>query len=288
MNFSIIIPTFENYKYLSHCVGSILKNSSYKHEVIIHLNGNDENSRKLISEENLLSTSSDINIGLCSSVNMAAKKASTSYILYAHDDMYFLPKWDEYIKKEIEEINHNNFYLSLTQISHTGAVKGNLQHIQFDCGDSIDNFDEKKLLNQFDKFEFRNLQGTHWAPHIIHKSLWETIGGFSEEFNPGYGSDPDLNMKMWMNGVRIFKGISKSRVYHFSSLTTRKNDKIVPNNGKKTFLLKWRITIDFFIKHYLKRGTEYQGPLNEPKKNLIYYFDLLQSKIKLLITILFK
>ncbi len=288
MNFSIIIPTFENYKYLSLCVGSILKNSSYKHEVIIHLNGNDENSRKLISEENLLSTSSDINIGLCSSVNMAAKKASTSYILYAHDDMYFLPKWDEYIKKEIEEINHNNFYLSLTQISHTGAVKGNLQHIQFDCGDSIDNFDEKKLLNQFDKFEFRNLQGTHWAPHIIHKSLWETIGGFSEEFNPGYGSDPDLNMKMWMNGVRIFKGISKSRVYHFSSLTTRKNDKIVPNNGKKTFLLKWRITIDFFIKHYLKRGTEYQGPLNEPKKNLIYYFDLLQSKIKLLITILFK
>ena len=219
---------------------------------------------------------------------MAAKKASTSYILYAHDDMYFLPKWDEYIKKEIEEINHNNFYLSLTQISHTGAVKGNLQHIQFDCGDSIDNFDEKKLLNQFDKFEFRNLQGTHWAPHIIHKSLWETIGGFSEEFNPGYGSDPDLNMKMWMNGVRIFKGISKSRVYHFSSLTTRKNDKIVPNNGKKTFLLKWRITIDFFIKHYLKRGTEYQGPLNEPKKNLIYYFDLLLSKIKLLITILFK
>ena len=235
MNFSIIIPTFENYKYLSLCVESILKNSSYKHEVIIHLNGNDENSRKLISEENLLSTSSDINIGLCSSVNMAAKKASTSYILYAHDDMYFLPKWDEYIKKEIEEINHNNFYLSLTQISHTGAVKGNLQHIQFDCGDSIDNFDEKKLLNQFDKFEFRNLQGTHWAPHIIHKSLWETIGGFSEEFNPGYGSDPDLNMKMWMNGVRIFKGISKSRVYHFSSLTTRKNDKIVPNNGKKTF-----------------------------------------------------
>ena len=110
MNFSIIIPTFENYKYLSLCVGSILKNSSYKHEVIIHLNGNDENSRKLISEENLLSTSSDINIGLCSSVNMAAKKASTSYILYAHDDMYFLPKWDEYIKKEIEEINHNNFF----------------------------------------------------------------------------------------------------------------------------------------------------------------------------------
>ena len=50
----------------------------------------------------------------------------------------------------------------------------------------------------------------------------ESYWGFSEEFNPGFGSDPDLNMKLWKYGVRIFKGISKSRVYHFGSLTARK------------------------------------------------------------------
>ena len=54
------------------------------------------------------------------------------------------------------------------------------------------------------------------------KSLWNKIGGFSEEFNPGFGSDPDLNMKLWINGVRIFKCVNKSRVYHFGSQTTRK------------------------------------------------------------------
>ena len=42
-----------------------------------------------------------------------------------------------------------------------------------------------------------------------------------------------------MEGVRIFKGINKSRVYHFGSLTTRKNKELLRNNGNKTFLLKW-------------------------------------------------
>ena len=44
----------------------------------------------------------------------------------------------------------------------------------------------------------------------------------SEEFNPGDASDPDFVLKLWNQNVRIFKGISKFRVYHFGSLTTRK------------------------------------------------------------------
>ena len=161
----------------------------------------------------------------------------------------------------------------MTQVSHTKGVKDNLQHIHFDCGTSLENFDLNKLLKHYDKFNFRNLQGSHWAPHLIHKSIWDKIGGFSEEFNPGFASDPDLSMKLWMEGVRIFKGISKSRLYHFGSITTRKNAKINRNDGKKTFLLKWKFTVEFFVKHYLRRGGEFDGPLKEPIKNMSYYFD---------------
>ena len=283
MNFSIIIPTFQNYAYLKLCIESILKNSKYNHEIIIHLNGQDEKSMNLILKNNIIFSQSEQNLGLCSGVNLATKKATKSYILYAHDDMYFLPNWDLYLEEEIKAINHKKFYLSLTQISYTGAVKGNIQHIQFDCGNTIDNFDEKKLLDNYTKFEFNDLHGSHWAPHLIHKELWDKIGGFSEEFNPGFASDPDLNMKLWREGVRIFKNVSKSRVYHFGSLTTRKNAKIIRNNGKKTFLTKWGITIDLFIKHYLRRGTIYNSPLEEPKKNIFYYFNLVESKIRFLV-----
>ena len=56
------------------------------------------------------------------------------------------------------------------------------------------------------------------TPHLIHKDLWNEVGGFSEEFSPGLGSDPDFNMKLWKSGVRIFKCLNKSRVYHFGSI----------------------------------------------------------------------
>ena len=123
-------------------------------------------------------------------------------------------------------------------------------HIQLDCGNDFKDFDEEKLLREHKKIKFFDHQGSHWAPHLIHKSYWDKIGGFSEEFNPGIGSDPDLNMKLWKSGVRIFKGISKFRVYHFGSIVLRKKKNFIKNKGSKTFLLKWGMTPTFFVKFY--------------------------------------
>ena len=281
---TIIIPSYQNSSYLKLCIQSILKHSYFDHEIIVHLNSPDIESEIFLNKEKIFFTKSNKNIGLCSAVNHASTKSNTNFILYAHDDMYFLPKWDVFLFDEINLIPHNKFYLSLTQISHNRGVKGNLHHIHFDCGSDLKNFNEDKLLDNFERFEFRDLQGSHWAPHIIHKDTWKAIGGFSEEFNPGFGSDPDLNMKLWKYGVRIFKGISKSRVYHFGSLTARKNKNVFRNNGKMTFLIKWKMTVDFFTKHYLRRGTVYYEPLKEPEKNFSYYLDYIFSKIKFFIT----
>ena len=288
MLFSIIIPTYQNFKYFKLTVDSIKKNSSHLHEIITHINGEDKSTEDYLIQNKLKYTKSSENIGLCSGVNNAAQLSTQNYILYSHDDMYFLPDWDLFLIDEIKKINHEKFYLSMTQISHTKGVKGNLQHIHFDCGSSLENFNLNKLLKNYDKFNFRNLQGSHWAPHLIHKSIWNKIGGFSEEFNPGFASDPDLNMKLWMEGVRIFKGVSSSRLYHFGSITARKNTKINRNDGKKTFLLKWKFTVEFFVKHYLKRGVEYEGSLNEPNKDLFYFIDYIITKSKYYFVKIFK
>ena len=288
MEFSIIIPTFENYDYCKLTIDSIKHNSSFNHEIIVHLNGIDDQTENYLKKENILFTKSDQNIGLCSGVNTAYKKSTKKYILYSHDDMFFLPNWDIELLKEVKLINNNKFYLSLTHIAASGPVKGSIQHIQFDCGDNISNFDKEKLIKNFDKLKFNDLQGSHWAPHLIPKKLWDKVGGFSEEFNPGFASDPDLNMKLWVEGNRVFKSVSKSRIYHFGSVTTRKNKKIIKNNGKKTFLLKWKMTVEFFTKYYLRRGEIYNGPLNEPNKNLFYYIDFLISKSKFCLTKYFK
>ena len=285
--FSIIIPTYNNLEYLKITIESIFKNSKYNHDIVVHVNEGTDASLEYVKDKKLNFTYSIENLGLCTGVNTAAKKAKTNYILYSHDDMYFCPGWDICLEKEVKKLNTNKFYLSASMIEKNSG------HIQFDAGDNFSNFDEDKLLKNFEKMSHFDFQGSHWAPHLIHKKIWNEIGGFSEEFNPGMGSDPDLNMKLWQNGVRIFKGLSNFKVYHFGSISLRKKKNLSVNNGTKTFLKKWKITPTFFTKHYLRGGVfsnnkiickSYDGPVNEPVKNFSYFKDLIKCKIKLLIS----
>ena len=148
--------------------------------------------------------------------------------------------------------------------------------VNLDCGSSIETFDEQKALMEYKNIDYYDFQGSTWAPHIIHKDTWNKVGGFSEEYFPGTGSDPDLNMKLWNIGVRLFKGLGRCRVYHFSSVSLRKK---AWNNGAKIFLLKWGMSIKFFKKYYLKSDTPFKGQLNEPEKNFNYCFDLIKCKL---------
>ena len=274
--FSIIIPTFNNKNYLELCIKSLRKNSSFEHQIIPHVNIGNDGTIKLLKNLGIEFTHTSYNAGICEGMNKAARKSRSKYIIYAHDDFYFCPEWDEILLKEIRKIPHNNFYLS--------GIMMNNGPLKFDCGNNLEDFDEDKLLKNYKKYNHYDFQGSTWAPHIIHKDLWEKIGGFSEEFFPGTGSDPDLNMKLWNEGVRIFKGINNFKVYHFGSIVTRKyksHPTIITESGSrgaKIFLLKWKISIKFFKKFFLKSNTKYTGPLNEPSKNFKFYFELFLCK----------
>ena len=275
--FSIIIPSFNNLPYLKICISSIKKNSKFEHEIITHINDGSDGTEKYLISEKIKYTITKYNAGICEGVNRAAKEATTSYILYAHDDFYFCPGWDEVLLNEVKKITHNNFYLS--------GIMMNNGPLKFDCGNKLEDFNEKKLLDNYKSINHYDFQGSTWAPHLIHKETWDAVGGFSEEFFPGTGSDPDLNMKLWNKGVRIFKGINDFKVYHFGSIVTRKykNHPTIKtesgSKGAKIFLLKWGITIKFFKRFYLRSDHKYDGQLNEPFKDTKYFFNLLLSKI---------
>ncbi len=276
--FSIIIPTFNNLEYLRFCIRSINLNSKFKtHEIIPHINVGSDGTLDYLKINNFKFTHTTNNAGICEGMNKAAKKSTFNYILYAHDDFYFCPDWDEILKTELDKIGHKFFYLSGTMM-HNGQIP-------FDCGNNLKKFDENKFLKNYKKYNYYDFQGSTWAPHLIHKDIWNKVGGFSEEYYPGTGSDPDLNKKLWDAGIRIFKGINDFKVYHFGSIVTRKyknHPSIVTESGSrggKIFLLKWGFSIKFFKKHFLNSDTIYKGELKNPKKNLRYYFDLFLNKI---------
>ena len=280
--FSIIIPTFNNVEYLKKCIDSIKKNSTYNHEIIPHVNEGSDGTIDYLKENNIEFTFTNYNSGICKGMNMAAKKAKTEFILYAHDDFYFCPNWDLVLKSELDMIKHKNFYLSGTMVNNG--------QITLDCGSNLETFDEKKLLSEISNANYYDFQGSTWAPHLIHKETWNKVGGFSEEFFPGTGSDPDLNMKLWKEGVRIFKGINDFKVYHFGSIVTRKykNHPTIKtesgSRGAKIFLLKWGITIKFFKKFILNSDTKYLGELDDPKKDINYLLQLTLCKLNYLYT----
>ncbi len=261
--FSILIPTWNNLSYLQLCLESINDHSTMNHQVIVIINeGLDGTKEWIQAKKNIQSIYFKENIGICHALNSAAKLANTNYILYMNDDMYVLPGWDQALKEEIEQIGHTKFFLSSTMIEPSPTDNNCV--IVKDYGNSVENFRKEALLNEYTTLEKKDWNGATWPPNVMHKNVWNMVGGMSQEFSPGMYSDPDLSMKLWQKGIRYFKGTGKSKVYHFG---TKSTGRIQQNDGKKIFLKKWGITPGDFSKYYLKRGEPFEGPLPEVRLN---------------------
>ena len=277
--FSILIPTFNNIQCLKLCIKSLKKNSNFINQIICHANVGDDGTLKYLEENNIQYTHTSYNSGICKGINKTVKFAKFDYFLYGHDDFYFCPNWDLILYEEVKKIGHNNFYLSGTMM--------NQGQIKFNCGNHPDKFNENKFLKEYKKYNYYDFQGSTWAPSLVHRDIWNKVGGLSEEYFPGMGSDPDFNMKLWNIGIRIFKGINNFKVYHFGSIVLRDNKKIISKKkygslSSKIFLFKWGITIKFFKKFYLRSGDKYMKPLENPVKNINYLYELIKCKIYLL------
>lgn len=274
--FSLLIPSWNNLAYLKLCVRSIRQNSSHSHQIILLINeGKDGSLTWAEKQKDLDYVYSPENLGICYGLNACRSLVHTGYMLYINDDMYVLPGWDDVLLREIRQLNHSMFMLSSTMIEPYDIK--NICGIVKNYGDNPGNFQEKKLLGEYSQLEKQDWSGSTWPPILVSTAVWDMVGGMSVEFSPGMYSDPDLSMKLWEAGVRYFKGMGKSRVYHFGSKSTKRVKK---NRGRNMFLQKYGITSRYFTKHYLKRGREFTGTLSDPA---IPCIDKIMHKIKLLL-----
>jgi len=251
--FSILIPSWNNLKYLQLCIESIQKNSFYKHQIVVHINDGSDGSLDWVKENKIDFTHTNDNAGVCIALNMAATKATEEYIVFVNDDMYCLPNWDKFLADEIAIVSSDCFMISATMIEPKDT--NNNAVIVANYGNDIDNFNEAKILQEFTTHNKEDWSGSCWPPNIVHKYYWNLVGGYSIEFSPGMSSDDDFAMKMWQVGCRHFKGIAASRVYHFQQKSTKRIEK---NNGGKQFFNKWEMTQSHFNKKYIKKGQPFQ------------------------------
>ncbi len=258
--FSILIPTWNNLPYLKLCIRSIRQHSALPFQIVVHINEGTDGTLEWIEQQRDIAYSiSDTNIGVCYALNFCRQLATADYLLYLNDDMYTCPGWDSALITEVHNIGHPFFFLSATMIE---PVTQNPCCIEMNCGQTLETFDEKKLLEHGNTVEKNDWQGSTWPPNLVHKDIWDLAGGYSTEFSPGMNSDPDFSMKLWQMGIRLFKGIGASRVYHFGSVSVRRINK---NKGYFTFVSKWGLTQSAFQLGYLRRGEKFDGPLREPQ-----------------------
>jgi GT2 family glycosyltransferase len=264
--FTILIPTWNNLPYLKACIESITRHSTFRHQLVVHVNDGRDGTLDWVKENHIEYTHSDENIGICKALNKASMLARQKYICYFNDDMFALPGWDYFLARDIEDIGHQDFFISSTMIEPKPGKDLNI--LQGHNYGDLNNFSENKLIKEYKDLRMNDWSGASWPPNVVPRSLWEKVGGYSDEFSPGMYSDPDFSMKLWQEGVRYFKGIGESRVYHFMSKST---EKIVKNDGRKTFIQKWKITPGYFYKYMLRMGKKWDGELATPHKDLIYW-----------------
>jgi len=275
--FSIIIPSWNNVEFLKICIGSLRKNSRYSHQIIVHLNEGSDGSLEWVKEQNLDFTYSAENIGISYAMNLARTRVTSDLLVYFNDDMYACPDWDFWLYEEVKKQASPYFFLSSTMIEPRAS--GNSCAIApFDFGSNPGDFRESALLENFAKPAKADWNGATWPPSVLPTLLWDLVGGYSTEFSPGMYSDPDFSMKLWEFGVRNFKGVSKSRVYHFMSKSTGKLK--FKKNGSHMFLNKWGMSSNIFSKYYLRRGQVWSGPLQVPANTVMLKLKLWLSKIK--------
>ena len=256
--FSILIPTWNNLNYLKFCINSLQKNSRFNNQIVVFVNeGKDGTADWLKQQKNIDFIHADENRGVCYAVNACRTLVKNDYIVYMNDDMYACPDWDFELQQEIKNLKTDYFYMSATLIEPVKLNNPNYVAMIRDFGDSPETFNEKGLLEELPNLQKENWKGSSWPPSVVHKKIWDLVGGFSIEFTPGMYSDPDFSMKLWQAGVRVFMGVGKSKVYHFGAKSTKRVRK---NKGSDTFLRKWGITANTFYSKILELGKKYTGP----------------------------
>ena len=256
--YSIVIPTWNNLPYLQLCIGSLRKNSTYRHQIIVMINEGVDGTKEWVeSQSDIDYVYSETNIGICYGLNACRNLVQTTHILYANDDMYFLPKWDFFMDKKLQSMDGKTCMISATMIEPHG---NNPCCIIADFGDDLQTFRENDLLSQYQNLKHTDWSGSTWPPVLVSLDLWDKVGGMSVEFSPGMYSDPDLSLKLWNAGVRNFIGVGNSLVYHFGCKSTKR---VKQNRGRHTFTMKWGFSANVFMHQFLKIGEPAILPLND-------------------------
>ncbi len=263
---SIIIPTRDHVTLLQSCIGSIIKLSTYSnYEIIIVDNRSSKNETKEYfevlkqSQQNIRIIEFDEDFNFSRLNNIASRFARGEHLLFLNNDTEVIsPEWIESLlehseREEVSCVGAKLLYPDGT-IQHAGVVIGL-------CGpaEHVYKFSDAHDIGYMGHLtSIRNYSAVTGACLMIKKKVFESLGGFDEEFREGFG-DTDLCLRAQSQGYyTVFTPFAE--LYHHESATRGKSwDRDNHPEDTARFRERWNEKI--------KEGDPYYNP-NLPLNSL--------------------
>ena len=248
---SIIIPARDKFPITYHCLASlILAQNKATFEVIL---ADDESSDETTAAEeiveNLRVVRNEYNLGFVKTNNKAVQQAKGRYICLLNNDTEVTSGWiDEALSifdlmNDVGAVGCKLIYPDGSLQEAGGIVWGS--GVPWNYG--------KNRNASHPGFNYtRDADYLSAAALFVKKTVWEEVGGFSEEFAPAYYEDTDLAFKIRRSGHRTVY-CPTSEVIHFegksNGTSTKSGIKKYQDINSATFREKWFLD-------YKKHGKE--------------------------------
>ena len=213
MKYSVVIPHMSNSKYIDACIEALKHNSCYEHEIV------------RITDE------TDVYYAF----NKGVYTAQCDIVVLMNDDMIVSKEWDKHIPLFLAE----DTFLTFHVVEPNPGKMDGPECIEFDCGDSLENFD-------YEKFSEYVEQQKQVTPVIqINKIGWYMPFVVNRK---SFVSYPNIDkFPLYANDVTLFHSV-------------------LPNLGYKVALL------NSFVYHFQRKGTEQFYSEKIMKKRAIFTY----------------
>ena len=283
---SLIIPSRNTLKYLKWSYTSIRKNLGYIHEICMADDFSDDGTwewMKEVSEKdkNVKIHRNDGPTRLGHTIlydTLINDYATNDIVMIFHSDMYACPNMDKEMLKYLEP----GVVVSATRVEPPLHPEGPEKIIK-DFGIEPEEFKESELLKEVElltemhgrDYNFAKYTEGIFAPWMIYKSDFQSIGGHDSLFAPQSKEDSDIFNRFVLNGYKLIQTWT-GYVYHMTCRGSRFKDGAKRNPDGQVFLKgresdEWlkqnlRSTRNFIRKwgHFVKHD-EMMKPIIPPK-----------------------
>lgn len=279
-NTIVVIVSYNNLFFTQACIQSVRDNlSKGTYKIVVVDNASTDGVTEWLEEQDdILLIKNNENVGFGPACNQAVQAtAGTEY-----------ENWDVYLLNNDTRLVFDALYFlkqalySADDIGAVGSIANNAGNkqsvdIEFDEIDDYIKYGEKTNVPMANPcLERVRLSGFSM---LIKRKVWDEIGGFDEDFVPGYFEDDALSMEILRRGYRL-KLVRNSFIYHSGSESFGRieNGSIIRRNHK---LFKEKYGFDIMKYAYASGTVVSQIPYStESKFSVLHYGCGLGSEMK--------